>query len=132
MPPGNLTEGPASIVFVVQDGVVRTPDRGVLEGVSRRTAIELCAQLGIPLRIEPVPAKDLERCDEVFLTSSGGGILPIAKVDGRALPKFPGPGLDAPAGRVLGAARRAAPPRPGRLPQLNGQGALRNTVSTPV
>ena len=46
---GNLTEGPGFNVFVVQDGVVRTPDRGVLEGVSRRTAIELCAQLGIPL-----------------------------------------------------------------------------------
>ena len=88
---GNLTEGPGFNLFVIQGGVVRTPDRGVLEGVSRRTAIELCAQLGIPLRIEAVPAKDLERCDEVFLTSSGGGILPIAKVDGRALPKFPGP-----------------------------------------
>jgi len=88
---GDLTEGPGFNLFVVQDGVVRTPDRGVLEGVSRRTAIELCGQLDIPLRIEPVPVKDLERCDEVFLTSSGGGILPIAKIDGRPLPKFPGP-----------------------------------------
>jgi len=62
----------------------------VLEGVSRRTAIELCRRLEIPLRIEAVPASRLERCDEVFLTSTGGGILPIAKVDGRPLPGFPG------------------------------------------
>ena len=88
---GNLTEGPGFNVFVVRDGAVSTPDRGVLEGVSRRTAIELCRRLEIPLRIEAVPASRLERCDEVFLTSTGGGILPIAKVDGRPLPGFPGP-----------------------------------------
>jgi len=88
---GNLTEGPGFNVFVVRDGAVSTPDRGVLEGVSRRTAIELCRRLEIPLRIEAVPARLLERCDEVFLTSTGGGILPIAKVDGRPLPGFPGP-----------------------------------------
>ena len=87
---GNLTEGPGFNVFVVRDGAVSTPDRGVLEGVSRRTAIELCRRLEIPLRIEAVPASRLERCDEVFLTSTGGGILPIAKVDGRPLPGFPG------------------------------------------
>jgi branched-chain amino acid aminotransferase len=88
---GNLTEGPGFNVFVVERGIVRTPDRGVLEGVSRRTAIELCARLGIPLRVEPVPAHALDACDEVFLTSTGGGILPIAKIDGRPLPHFPGP-----------------------------------------
>lgn len=88
---GNLTEGPGFNVFVVERGVVRTPDRGVLEGVSRRTAIELCQRLGMALRIEPVPARVLESCDEVFITSTGGGILPIAKIDGRPLPHFPGP-----------------------------------------
>jgi branched-chain amino acid aminotransferase len=88
---GNLAEGPGFNVFVVSDGVVRTPSRGVLEGVSRRTAIELCQRLDIPLRIEPVPAAALASCDEVFLTSTGGGILPIARIDGRPLPRFPGP-----------------------------------------
>jgi len=64
----------------------------VLEGISRRTVIELCASLGIALRVEPVPAGDLERADEVFLSSTGGGVLPIAKVNGRALPgPVPGP-----------------------------------------
>ena len=89
---GNVTEGPGFNVFMVRDGVVRTPDRGVLEGISRRTVIELCGRLGIPLRVEPVPAAELRAADEVFLSSTGGGVLPIAKVSGTPLrPLFPGP-----------------------------------------
>jgi len=78
-------------VFIVQGGVVHTPQRGVLEGISRRTAIELCQRLNIPLRIASLPAADVRHADEVFLTSTGGGVLPIAKVDGQLLKQFPGP-----------------------------------------
>jgi len=88
---GNVTEGPGFNVFVVKNGVVHTADSGVLEGISRRTAIELCEKLGIPLRIAPVPAELVRSADEVFLTSTGGGVLPIAKIDGQPLPPFPGP-----------------------------------------
>ena len=42
---GCVTEGPGFNVFMVKDGVVCTTDRGVLEGISRRTAIELCGRL---------------------------------------------------------------------------------------
>ena len=59
--------------------------------VSRQTAIELCARLGIPLRLTSLPAAAVRDADEVFLTSTGGGILPIARIDGRPLPRFPGP-----------------------------------------
>lgn len=88
---GNVTEGPGFNVFAVKDGTVHTADRGVLEGISRRTVIELCERFGIPLQIGPLPVELLRAADEVFLSSSGGGVLPIAKVDGRALPRFPGP-----------------------------------------
>jgi branched-chain amino acid aminotransferase len=88
---GNVTEGPGFNVFIVKDGVVYTADRGVLEGISRRTAIELCERLGIPLRIAPLPVAAVRGADEVFLTSTGGGVLPIAKIDGQPLPHFPGP-----------------------------------------
>jgi len=87
---GNVTEGPGFNVFAVKDGVVLTPADGVLEGVSRRTAIELCGQLGLPLRVAALPVATLRAADEVFLTSTGGGVLPIARLDGRALPQFPG------------------------------------------
>ncbi len=82
---GNVAEGPGFNVFVVKEGVVRTPDRGVLEGISRKTVIELCGSLGIALRVEPVAAAALAEADEVFIISSGGGVLPIAKIDGRPL-----------------------------------------------
>jgi branched-chain amino acid aminotransferase len=88
---GCIAEGPGFNVFMVKDGVVRTAAHGVLEGVSRRTAIELCERLGIPVRIAPLPAAEFRAADEVFLTSTGGGILPIARLDGVALPEFPGP-----------------------------------------
>ncbi|MBS0448033.1 MAG: aminotransferase class IV [Proteobacteria bacterium] len=89
---GRVTEGPGFNVFVVKDGVVRTAADGVLHGISRKTVIELAARLGIPLREEAVPAADLARADEVFLSSTGGGVLPIAKIDGVPLRgPFPGP-----------------------------------------
>jgi branched-chain amino acid aminotransferase len=88
---GNVTEGPGFNLFAVKDGVVRTPARGVLEGVSRRTVIELCEALALPIRVAPLPERELAEADEVFLSSTGGGVLPIAKVDGRPLRAFPGP-----------------------------------------
>lgn len=88
---GNVTEGPGFNVFMVKNGVAHTTDRGVLEGISRRTAIELCERLQIPLKIAPFSTDTLRKADEVFLTSTGGGILPIAKLDGVPLPQFPGP-----------------------------------------
>jgi branched-chain amino acid aminotransferase len=88
---GHIAEGPGFNVFMVKGGVVHTTSRGVLEGVSRRTAIELAERLRIPVRVAPLPEALFRSADEVFLTSTGGGILPIAKLDGVALPRFPGP-----------------------------------------
>ena len=79
----NVLEGPGFNVFVVKDGGVLTPSRGVLEGITRKTAIELAAELGIPLEARPVPADEVRAADEVFLTSTAGGVIPITTVDGR-------------------------------------------------
>ncbi len=89
---GNVAEGPGFNVFMVKGGVVRTAERGVLEGISRRTVIELCGVLAIPLRMGPLAAAELAGADEVFLSSTGGGVLPIARIDGRPLASaWPGP-----------------------------------------
>ncbi len=82
---GDITEGPGFNVFVVKDGRLSTPARGVLEGITRLSAIELCGELGLPLELGPVPAEALRMADEVFLTSTAGGILPVTRVDGHAL-----------------------------------------------
>ncbi|MFQ5776292.1 MAG: aminotransferase class IV [Kiloniellaceae bacterium] len=80
---GNLSEGPGFNLFVVKDGAAVTPDRGVLEGITRRTAIELCAELGIPVAAAPLPVERLAEADEVFITSTAGGIMPVTRIDGR-------------------------------------------------
>src|SRR5918994_2867825 len=52
----NVVEGPGFNVFAVKDGAVFTPDRGVLEGVTRRTVMELAAEREIQLESREVPA----------------------------------------------------------------------------
>jgi branched-chain amino acid aminotransferase len=79
---GDLAEGPGFNVFAVVDGVLTTPDHGVLEGVSRRTVIEMARAAGIPLRVGPLPVAALRAATEVFLSSTGGGVVGVSQVDG--------------------------------------------------
>lgn len=81
----NVVEGPGFNVFAVKNGAISTPDRGVLEGITRRTVIELAEEHDIPLEARPVPADELRRADEVFLSSTAGGIMPVTTVDGKAI-----------------------------------------------
>lgn len=82
---GHVAEGPGFNVFVVKGRTVATPASGVLEGVSRRTVIELARAAGLEVREGPVGVDELRRADEVFLSSTGGGVIPIASVDGVAV-----------------------------------------------
>jgi branched-chain amino acid aminotransferase len=88
----NVVEGPGFNVFAVHDGSVSTPDSGVLQGITRRTVIELANEHGIPVEERPVPAASLRRADEVFLSSTAGGIIPVTTVDGEVVGEGgPGP-----------------------------------------
>jgi branched-chain amino acid aminotransferase len=82
---GNVVEGPGFNVFAVAGGALATPAEGVLQGITRRTVLELAGEEGIPTRVAPLPADELRRADEVFLTSTAGGVMPVSSVDGRAL-----------------------------------------------
>ena len=80
---GNVAEGPGFNVFaVVEGGALVTPDAGVLEGISRRTVLELARAAGLAVEARPLPVAELRRASEVFLSSTGGGVIPIARVDG--------------------------------------------------
>ncbi len=88
----NVVEGPGFNVFCVSKGTLVTPNEGMLEGVSRRTVIEIAQSLGLPLQTRAVPADELRAADEVFISTSGGGVLPVTRVDGRAIgDAMPGP-----------------------------------------
>ncbi len=78
---GNVTEGPGFNVFAVKEKVLITPDRGVLAGVSRKTVLEMAEHLGINTSIRSLSVEELLEADEVFLSSSGGGVIPIIRVN---------------------------------------------------
>jgi branched-chain amino acid aminotransferase len=82
---GHVTEGPGFNVFAVFAGArpqVVTPASGVLEGVSRRTVLELAAREGFGVLQRALGVEELRRADEVFLSSTGGGVIAIHRLDG--------------------------------------------------
>src|SRR5699024_2252047 len=87
---GIVTEGPGFNLFVVKVGRVCTPDRGVLRGITRATVMELCAELGIPCQVVAMDREQLHTADEVFVTSTAGGIMPIGEVSGNPTLNTPG------------------------------------------
>lgn len=80
---GLVTEGPGFNAFAVIDGTVVTPAKGVLEGITRKTVIEICAALGLNCEERDIPVAEFLNADEVFISSSGGGPLPITEVNNR-------------------------------------------------
>ena len=82
---GRITEGPGFNVFALIDGSFVTPDRGVLEGVTRRAVLDIAVDQGIPARLGAITIDDLRRADEAFLTSTAGGVMPVVSIDGRVL-----------------------------------------------
>ncbi len=89
---GNLTEAPGCNVFLIKDGVLKTPASGCLEGITRLTVFDLASELRLPVETSDIPAQELVDADEAFLTSTAGGIMPIAMVNERALGGSNGPG----------------------------------------
>jgi branched-chain amino acid aminotransferase len=79
---GFVCEAPGYNLFAVRDGLVITPDRSVLEGITRATVLEICAELGIPTAEKGLAPFDLLVADEVFLTSTAAGLVPVTMVDG--------------------------------------------------
>ncbi len=83
---GNLTEGRGSNIFLVKDGTVATP-RGqyVLEGITRRTVLDLADGLGIETAECDLDLFDAYTADEAFLTSTSLCICPVSSVNGTTI-----------------------------------------------
>jgi branched-chain amino acid aminotransferase len=86
-PAGAIAEGAAANVFVVRGGRVQTPPAaaGLLPGITRRRVLELCAAAGLPADETELTPDALRGADEVFLTSSIRGLVPVTTVDDRAV-----------------------------------------------
>jgi branched-chain amino acid aminotransferase len=92
---GGVTEGPGFNLFAYVDGAWRTPAAGTLHGITRRTAIELLREGGAHVEEGPLSAADVRSADEVLVTSTAGGVIPVTAVDGHPI------GTGRPAERTL-------------------------------
>ena len=79
---GNISEGPGFNFFVVKEGRATTPASGVLEGITRMTALELCGELNVEAVLGEVSVEMARGADEIFITSTAGGIMPVSRIDG--------------------------------------------------
>ncbi|MEW6648033.1 MAG: D-amino acid aminotransferase [Pseudomonadota bacterium] len=84
---GHATEGSASNVFIVRDGVVITPPKSnlLLPGITRDLAVELCHANDIPCREADISEADLRNADEVWVTSSTREVVAVTQLDGQPI-----------------------------------------------
>jgi D-alanine transaminase len=80
---GILTEGSASNIFAVENGVILTPpkDKHVLPGITYDVVLELAAAEGIPIEFGHFEEDRIRRADELWCTSSTKEILAIVELD---------------------------------------------------
>lgn len=90
---GYLAEGEGRNIFLVTDGVLRTPrSRNILPGISRATVIDMARSQDLEVQEVDLDLFDAANADEMFITSTSLCICPIASFDGRKLPAgAPGP-----------------------------------------
>ena len=79
---GHVTEGPGFNVFAYHEGQLLTPESGVLEGITRQTVLDLAEEQGIPARMGMFKSDVMENADEIFLTSTAGGVMPVTTLNG--------------------------------------------------
>lgn len=84
---GFLSEGAASNIFVVRDGVLACPPKSnlMLPGITYDLVIELARAHGVPLEVRPVSEAEVRAADELWMTSSTREVLAIVQLDGQAV-----------------------------------------------
>jgi branched-chain amino acid aminotransferase len=89
---GAITEGPGFNVFAHVDGRWLTPASGTLQGITRRSVLELASETGQQAEQGRLSAGDLRRAAEVLVSSTAGGIMPVTVIDGEPVGAgVPGP-----------------------------------------
>lgn len=79
---GHIAEGPGFNIFAVTDGLVATPPDDVcLDGTTRDTVFKLAAETNLKITKRPLSREEMRAADEVFITTTAGGIIPITKID---------------------------------------------------
>jgi D-alanine transaminase len=92
---GFVTEGSSTNAWIVTDAgtiVTRSADAGILKGVTRTALLEILAEGGWALEERPFRVEDAYVAREAFVTSATQAVLPVVRIDGRAVGNgAPGP-----------------------------------------
>lgn len=91
---GHLTEGAASSVFIVCDGVILAPPKShlILPGTTYDVLLELAHANGMRLEVRPVSEGELRAADEIWISSATREVLAITRLDGKPVGEgAPGP-----------------------------------------
>ena len=84
---GFLAEGSIESIFIVKDGVLKTPPLGrVLSSITRMSILQAVPEVGIPVREGPISAEELLSADEVFTAHTGIKVEAITRLENRELP----------------------------------------------
>jgi branched-chain amino acid aminotransferase len=80
---GNVCEGSGENVFVVKEGVITTPPQtaSILDGISRKSVIEIASELGHTVIERDVARSELALADEVFLVGTAAELVPMREID---------------------------------------------------
>ena len=84
---GEVAECTGDNLFLVRDGVLLTPptDAGILEGITRDAVIGLARDAGFEVREISLSRHDIFIADECFLTGTAAEVIPVVKLDSRAI-----------------------------------------------
>ncbi|GIV09742.1 MAG: branched chain amino acid aminotransferase [Fimbriimonadales bacterium] len=84
---GYVAEATGDNLFIVKDGVLRTPHPscGILKGITRATVIEIAKDLGVPVVEDWLTLHDVYTADEAFLTGTAAEIIPMTELDHRPI-----------------------------------------------
>ena len=83
---GYVSEGSGENIFLVVDGALATPDlTTALDGITRRTIMQLAGELGIPVREKRITRDEVYIADEAFFTGTAAEVVPICELDRRVI-----------------------------------------------
>ncbi len=85
---GNIAEGSGENFFIVKDGVLFTPDLDAsLDGITRRTILDLAKELDIEFEIKKLKVDDVLNADEAFFSGTAAEVVPINSLDNQSIGK---------------------------------------------
>ncbi len=74
-----LTEGNKTNVFIVMNDIIYTSEHNILEGVMREEVLKIAEKKGYKVVIQDLVRSEVESAQEIFLTNTIGGIIPVRR-----------------------------------------------------